>query len=281
MAIRERPTGPQNDDVDAASKKVPTEQELLRKLKTYLSMKVITSRGMLERYRIASQDKDYSVERNSLIELIVAHSMLPEAFLLGITVATSTFLLLSRLPRLGMALGQQSPRLQGGRLYRHELEIPPGEEKSFLFFSMITNVMLFLPLSLMMGGTAAQYVILHVSDHKVIAEQLSKLPLLPGRSFLSDEICPTLIEATSKIKQCQLKPFRSKELRHYMTFAHNCQARRYYEQIIREEREISASSLPVIVSLSGVPTIEEQEYELWSEQAVLDQEEARRPTPSN
>jgi hypothetical protein len=279
MAIRKYPSDQNNEADDTTkSKRVPTEQELLRKLKTYLSMKVIMTRGLFAKYASTSQDRDYTVERNYVREIIMEDSMVPEACLLGIVIATSSFVLLSRLPRLGMALGQRSTQPQGGSWYT--LDIPPGEEKGFTLFSRITNLMLFLPFSALMGGLAARDVIHNYANHKLIAEKLSKLPLVPGRSVVSDEICPTLIEATLKIQDCQLKPFKSQELRHYMTFAHNCQARKYYEQIMREERDSSASSLPVVVSPTGVPSVEERDYGVWTERAVLDQEEeARRSAP--
>lgn len=280
MTIRKQTTEQNNDGDDdiTKSKRVPTEQELLRKLKTYLSMKCIMTRGLFAKYATTSKDKDYTIERNYVKEIIMEDSMIPEASLLGIVIATSTFVLLSRLPRLGMALGQRSTTPQGGSWYK--LDIPPGEEKSFTLFAGITNLMLFLPFSALMGGLAARDVIHNYANHKMIAEKLSKLPLVPGRSIVSEEICPILIEASLKIQDCQLKPFKSQELRHYMTFAHNCQARQCYEQIIREERDITASSLPVIVSPTGVPSVEEVEYGVWTEQAVLDrEEEARRSEP--
>jgi hypothetical protein len=270
MSIRKHPTG---QDGKATTIGMPSESEVLRKLKIYCCMKVVATKGLWKKYTTTMQESDYTRERSYLREIIMNDSVLPEACFVGLAIALSTFVLFSRIPRIGMALGQHSPRTHNGSWYT--LDIPPGEETSFKFFSMITNVLLFLPVSVIMGGLAVRDIVDHYADHEVIAEKISKIPLLPGRSLVSDEFCSTLIEATLQIRDCQLKPFKSNELRHYMTFAHNCQARRIYEQIMRKELG-TLTSLPVVVSPSGVPILEESEFDLWSEQAVLDHEEASK-----
>jgi hypothetical protein len=269
-----RNVGPQKDETNL---NLPSEEEILRKLKSYLCMKMATTQDLWIKYKLYRESKAFATERKYIKEILFNESVIPEACFFGVCVTLSSFVLLSRLPRLGMTIGQRSSQTQSSG-NKYTLDIPPGEEKSFKFFSTATNVLLFFPMSVMMGGVTIRELVSNYSDHEDMAEKISKIPLLPGRSMVSDELCSSLIDAGHKIQNCQLKPLRSKELRHYMTFAHNCRSRELYEQIVREDLHVSPSHT-VVVTSTGVPILEEREFGSWSDQAVLDQQEAPKHSP--
>lgn len=269
-----RKPGPQRD---ATNLNIPSEEEILRKLKSYLLMKVTTTQDLWTKYKLHRESKAFATERKYLRQILLDESVIPEACFIGACVTITSFFLLSRLPRLGMVIGQRSSQNQGSG-NRYTLDIPPGEEKSFKFFSTVTNVFLFLPMSVLLGGVTIQDLVNNYSDHEDIAEKISKIPLLPGRSMVSDELCSSVIDAGHKIQNCQLKPLQSKELRHYMTFAHNCKSRELYERIVREDLNVSPSH-EVVVDSTGVPILEELEFGSWSDQAVIDQQEAPKDIP--
>lgn len=96
------------------------------------------------------------------------------------------------------------------------------------------------------------------TDRRKVMKTLSDLPLVEGRSKVSDEFCPEiLLELDSLRKESQYNREltdnpQSQYLQALMQFCNNCRRRQAYECKLREEQGLSRSD-PVSVPPPGVP----------------------------
>jgi hypothetical protein len=109
-------------------------------------------------------------------------------------------------------------------------------------------------------GTAASVESLQ-SDDIVVRQSIADVPLVSGRSMVSDELCKPLIQEYERYKtQEALRHPRSVELKTLKRFISNCRHRHELEAKLRKERGLSVDS-PVFIPPPGVPIDHESEHD--------------------
>eukprot|EP00980_Cylindrotheca_fusiformis_P013048 scaffold3267_cov140-Cylindrotheca_fusiformis.AAC.10 len=114
-------------------------------------------------------------------------------------------------------------------------------------------------LSLMMAANISLY----YTDMQKIKQELTDLPLVPGKSLVSDALCPDLTAEWQKVVEEQNPAYRrllaqnqDTPLGLYMNgikhFCENCQRRAYREQELRQEQGLSSKD-PVEIPHPGIP----------------------------
>jgi hypothetical protein len=208
------------------------EDELMRKLESDPDYK--EERGLIEKATAyegndASNAVVYSVEHETL-------SLRGDLFFLsGITAFA------------GLRLGRYMWYKRGGIAHLNQQQ------------SKLTRPLLDTLLSCLVG-TAASVESLQ-SDNFVVRQSVAEVPLVSGRSMISDELCKPLIQEYEKFKhQPELQHPRSVELQTLNQFISNCRHRHELEAKLRKERGLSMDS-PVSIPSPGVPLDKSREHD--------------------
>ena len=98
----------------------------------------------------------------------------------------------------------------------------------------------------------AAYTTSYFTDEEFMLQQVSKAPLLEGKSVISDEFCPTICREYYRYSQDYWKGVKSPYLQNLTKFVGNCERRRSLEKSIREERGLSQDT-PILIPSPGVP----------------------------
>jgi hypothetical protein len=166
--------------------------------------------------------------------------------------------------------------------------IPP---KTYKFDAPKTrNISKYVLMGMRLGVQAAASLVIaayttsYFTDEEFMLEQVSRAPLLEGKSVISDEFCPTICREYYRYSQDYWKGVKSPYLQNLTKFVENCERRRSLENNIRVERGLS-QNIPISIPSPGVPknypideTVKEQliadgAHNDWVEVLVTDQEE--------
>lgn len=206
---------------------------------------------------IASPDfkgGDYNEERKVLMS--INNFGLGEGALVGI----STFIVLRRGPQLILRLlNSRSSRgggVGGGGGYKLDrpggnspFQQNPNQQQSFRF-NVLGGMKLALDVfvSVLMAGTAS----FSVLDEEKLVNSVASVPLLEGKSVVSDEFCTTLQQEVAKQNPAVFAKADSAYLKGMFMFSKNCSKRQSYESKLREEYGLSPNE-SVAIPPGGVP----------------------------
>jgi hypothetical protein len=108
------------------------------------------------------------------------------------------------------------------------------------------------------------------TDRKKVINTLAQLPLVPGTSTVSRELCPSILkeiealrEESATVKDMLDRP-QSVPLAAFMEFAKNCQLRQSFEKQYRQANGLSDDE-PVRIPLPGLPGAFEEAGYSWSD----------------
>ena len=95
-----------------------------------------------------------------------------------------------------------------------------------------------------------------LTDFKKVQEGFSKVPLVEGRSVVSEALCPDFIKAYHSIQSKGFDWYKSyyeySQIGHISTFVLNCKKRKAYEEELRLEQGLDQNQ-PVCIPSPGVP----------------------------
>jgi hypothetical protein len=103
--------------------------------------------------------------------------------------------------------------------------------------------------SLLMGAYTSMY----FTDEEQIVAQIASIPLVPGRSVVSDEFCVMLQQELQQKPKEYWRHVESPYLQQIKVFCDNCRKRQVYEAKLRAEQGLGPND-PVNIPEPGVPT---------------------------
>jgi len=200
------------------------------------------------------QQHEYATERQVLLSI---NGMgLPESVAVGIL----TFLFLRRGPKLIIGITKRfsdnrsssSGGYQLDRFHRRTTGTNNNTHKnertatSAIFGGMKLGLDVFV--SMLMAANSSSYLM----NKRQAAEKIITLPLLEGKSIVCDEFCSTIQEEVAKRDPELWTTTEDFLLKQLHLFSKNCKRRKAYEQNLREEQGLQASSA-VVIPIGGVP----------------------------
>ena len=131
----------------------------------------------------------------------------------------------------------------------------------------LTNLLgwfLDVSVSFFVAATASVY----FTDRKLVLQSLSTLPLIEGKSRVSAEFCPSMLEHYNRLRMQPetadlVQNPQTDYLKAIQAFCINCQRRRQQETRLRETMGMSSSAV-VSIPPPGV-NVSEDEIDLWKE----------------
>lgn len=170
-------------------------------------------------------------------------------FMWGIGCAFVTFasFRISRGYRLKMQKRNQSG--VGAAAIRSEHAFGEEQERKFKLVDQAISIPVDLILSLAVGASAT----LFLSDADKMRDDFAKIPLVKGRSLLSEELCADFTSQSYRFSSVMnSRQHQNQSLDAIRDFVSNCQKRSAYEDQLRKERHLTPSD-PVSVPWPGVP----------------------------
>jgi hypothetical protein len=250
-----------NDASTSKRKRIPAlippnnnlgEDELLMKT-FYDLMQIKADRGEFQRIREEPED------RKAIFEAI------RPSFAIASASTLATFVFLRRVPRwyMNRALGKKEsvwhgreghPHYDSSRRQKNILfpRIKTYRDGSTSFHEglLIAPLMIAVDLavSLAMGAAVWFYTI----DKKGTFNAVSNVPLVEGRSAVSDTLCADFIEQKKKLPARLWKEYNDDAVTMLRLFIENCQRRTQYERQLRIEKGLGPDE-PVAIPPPGVP----------------------------
>jgi hypothetical protein len=237
------------------------EDELLMKT-FYDLMQVKADRGEFQRIRQEPED------RRAIFEAI------RPSFAVASASALATFVFLRKVPRwyMNRALGKKESRFHGRDGHPHydssrrqtnilfpRIETRKDGSTSFHEGLLIKPLTLAIDLTVSLATGAAVW--FYTIDKKATFDAISNVPLVEGRSAVSDTLCADFIEQKKKLPKKLWKEYNDDAVTMLRKFIENCQRRTQYERQLRIERGLDPEE-PVIIPPPGVPpdmVIEDEE----------------------
>ena len=144
------------------------------------------------------------------------------------------------------------------RLIKGSYKLDPPPNKSPFSSRQNDNSALFKVTKLIMDASlcvlAAFGTSLYFTDHYLVMATVANVPLVPGRSAISDEFCPDICQEYHSLHSPEYwKHVESPILKNLSTFCRNCERRAAYEQKLRSENGLPPGA-PVSIPPPGVPT---------------------------
>lgn len=152
-------------------------------------------------------------------------------------------------------------RISKSRVFSQRASGLPGRREEL--FSMpqkereqrdLLNKGLTIPVDLALSLLIGCSVTLFLTEKQQLQRDMSTIPLVPGRSLVSDELCEDFISEYKRIpSEFWKEPHHNyPSLYAISDFVLNCQKREAYERILRRDRNVSPAD-PVSIPRPGVP----------------------------
>lgn len=117
----------------------------------------------------------------------------------------------------------------------------------------------------------ASFASIAFTDRKKVLNTVVSIPLVPGTSTISDELCPTLLVEMQRLKQEDraakelLDRPQTAPLMAFAEFAKNCQMRQSYERQARRQLGLSANEA-VVIPQPGLPEAFQVSGYTWNDE---------------
>jgi hypothetical protein len=262
--------GGSNDASTTKRKRIPAlippnnnlgEDELLMKT-FYDLMQVKADRGEFQRIRQEPED------RKAIFEAI------RPSFAIASASALATFVFLRKVPRwyMNRALGKKESRFYGRDGHPHydssrnqknalfpRIKTLKDGSTSFHEGLLIKPLTIAIDLTVSLATGAAVW--FYTIDKKGTFDAISNVPLVEGRSAVSDTLCADFIDQKNKLPKKLWTEYNDDAVTMLRKFIENCQRRTQYERQLRIEKGLEPEE-PVIIPPPGVPpdmVIEDEE----------------------
>lgn len=180
---------------------------------------------------------------------IVRDHYTPFMWGIGCAVVTFASFRVSRHYRHRLDLQKKGKSRTGAAAIRSEQAFGQDQERKFKLMEQTISVPVDLILSLAVGCSAT----LFLSDADKMRHDFSRIPLVKGRSLLSDELCADFSKESHRFSAIMNSSrHQNRSLDAIREFVSNCRKRAAYEDQLRKERNLTSND-PVSVPWPGVP----------------------------
>uniref|UniRef100_A0A7S4MT16 Uncharacterized protein n=1 Tax=Odontella aurita TaxID=265563 RepID=A0A7S4MT16_9STRA len=178
---------------------------------------------------------------------IVREHYMPFMWGIGCAFVTFTSFQVSRRYRLN--LSNKGRSRFGAAAIKSEQAFGEDQERKMKLMEQAVSVPIDLVLSLVIGCSGAFFLL----DIDRMRDDFSRIPLVKGRSLLSEELCADYSRESYRFSSVMNKPKQDDPtIDAIREFVSNCQRRAIYEDQLRKERTLTSSD-PVSVPWPGVP----------------------------
>jgi len=242
------------------------EMEIIQDIMKLIRHKIDTSptiREMADR-NLSSENTEYAAERQVLMQ--VNNIGLREGVIAGL----ATFITLRKAPGIiaryvARRSARQYPSGGSGSGSTYKLDSPnpfqanqterggPSSSSSSSSLGMVFLRAVRFTLDVIVSLTVGASTSFYFTDQDYMLSQIANVPLVEGRSLVSDEFCTDMIHQFNKVPPEVWRDTQNPALISVRTFVKNCQYRQSYEEKLRHDYQLQPKE-PVSIPAPGVDT---------------------------